>query len=280
MTRGPGRGPWLTAALMSGYTLLYVPISILIVYSFNESRLVSVWGGFSPKWYAALLENEKILTAAWLSVKIAAISATAAVALGLCAAIVLARFGCFRGRTAFSGLLTAPLIMPEVIVGLAILLLFVWLETAIGWPAGRGAATITLAHVTVSVAYTTLVIRARLVRLDASLEAAAADLGAPPWRVFAEIVLPLLAPALAAAWLLAFTLSFDDLVVASFVSGPGSSTLPMVVFSSVRLGVTPEINALATLLVLGVAMIVGGAGWLMAARAADARQDREPADRT
>jgi len=268
-----GRGLGLTSALLFGYAFLYVPIAILIVYSFNESRMVSVWGGFSTKWYVSLLDNQKILDAAWLSVRIAAVNATVAVALGLCAALALVRFGRFRGRAAFSGLLTAPLIMPDVIVGLALLLLFVWLEAAVGWPEGRDATTITLAHITVSLAYTTLVIRARLVRLDTSLEAAAADLGAPPWRVFAEIVLPLLAPALAAGWLMAFTLSFDDLVITSFVSGPGSSTLPMVVFSSVRLGVTPEINALATLLVLGVAVIIGVAGWLMARR-----RDRDEKD--
>lgn len=247
-----------------GYAFLYVPIAILVVYSFNESRLVTVWGGFSTKWYGELLANDRILEAAWLSVRIAAVSATGAVLLGTAAAVVLTRFGRFRGRRAFNGLLLAPLVMPDIIIGLSLLLLFVWLQSQIGWPSGRSGMTIAIAHITVGVAYTTVIIRARLAQLGRDLDDAAADLGAPPWRGFVEVTLPLLAPALAAGWLLAFTLSLDDLVVASFVSGPGSSTLPIVVFSSVRLGVSPQINALATVMVGVVALFVLAAGLLIA----------------
>ncbi|MDA0367925.1 MAG: ABC transporter permease subunit [Proteobacteria bacterium] len=248
--------PLIGGYALFGYAFLYMPIVILVVYSFNESRLVTVWGGFSTKWYGELLGNERILQAAWLSVRIAAVSATGAVLLGTAAAIVLVRFGRFRGRGVFNGLLLAPLVMPDVIIGLSLLLLFVWLQSQIGWPAGRSGLTVGIAHITVGVAYTTVMIRARLSQLGRDLDDAAADLGAPPWRGFVEVTLPLLAPALAAGWLLSFTLSLDDLVVASFVSGPGSSTLPIVVFSSVRLGVSPQINALATVMVVVVALIV------------------------
>lgn len=256
-------GAPVLAALVFGYAFLYGPIAVLITYSFNESRLVTVWSGFSVRWYAALFTNERMIEAAWLSLRIAAASATLAVALGMAAAVALVRFGRFRGRGVFATLLLAPLVMPEVITGLALLLLFVWLQGAIGWPAGRGALTITIAHATLSLAYVTVVVRARLVRLDPDLERAAADLGARPFAAFRQVTLPLLAPALGAGWLLAFTLSLDDLVVASFVSGPGASTLPIVVFSSVRLGLTPEVNALATLLVAAVVTAVGGAALLM-----------------
>ena len=247
---------WLVAALAAGYLFLYGPILSLIVYSFNESRLVTVWGGFSIKWYGELARNAQLLDAAFLSVKIAAASATGAMVLGTLCAIVLVRFGRFRGRLLFSAMTTAPLVMPEVITGLSLLLLFVFLQQVTGWPDGRSALTITLAHITFATAYVTLVVQARLSQMDRSLEEAALDLGARPLRAFMTITLPLIAPSLIAGWLLAFTLSLDDLVVASFVSGPGSSTLPMVVFSSVRLGLTPEINALATILIVTVAVVV------------------------
>ena len=262
-----GRPPMpLTTLLLFGYAFLYGPIAVLIFFSFNESRLVAVWGGFSLKWYAELAGNQRILDAALLSLGIAAFSASVAVVLGTAAAYALVRFRRFRGRTLFSGLLLAPLVMPDIIIGLSLLLLFVWLEGLIGWPAGRGGLTIAIAHITVGLAYTTVVIRARLSRFERELEDAAADLGATPFASFRQVTLPLLAPALAAGWLLAFTLSLDDLVVASFVSGPGSTTLPIAIFSSVRLGVSPQINALATLLVVAVALVAGLAGWLLQLR--------------
>lgn len=261
------RRPTFAFAMLGfGYAFLFVPIAVLVVYSFNASRLVTVWSGFSTQWYAALFANEKFLSAAWLSLKIAAVSATAATVLGTAAAFALVRAGRFRGRGLFSLLLLAPLVLPEVMTALAMLLLFVALEDLIGWPAGRGAMTIAIAHITFSLAFVTVVVRARLRELDPRLEEAAADLGAPPHRVFLSITLPLLAPAVAAGWLLAFTLSLDDLVIASFVSGPGSSTLPLVVFASVRLGLSPEVNALATILIALIAVAVGVATWLLRRR--------------
>jgi putrescine transport system permease protein len=241
-------------ALILGFAFLYIPIVSLIVYSFNQSRLVTVWGGFSTKWYGELLRNEQILSAAWLSLKVATISATLAVALGTLAGMTLARFGPFKGRTLLSGLTTAPLVMPEVITGLSLLLLFVTMEQLIGWPAGRGATTIVISHITFTMAFVTVVIQSRLAQMDDSLEEAALDLGARPAKVFFLITLPIIFPALLSGWLLAFTLSLDDLVITSFVAGPGSSTLPMVIFSKVRLGVSPDINALATILVAVVAV--------------------------
>ncbi len=258
--------PWLVSAVALGYLFLYGPILTLIVYSFNESRLVTVWGGFSTKWYGALLENEKLLDAAFLSLRIAAASATGAMILGTLCAVTLVRFGRFRGRFLFSAMTTAPLVMPEVITGLSLLLLFVSLQQFTGWPDGRSALTIAIAHITFATAYVSVVVQARLAQMDRSLEEAALDLGARPLKVFMTITLPLIAPSLVAGWLLAFTLSLDDLVVASFVSGPGSSTLPMVVFSSVRLGLSPEINALATILVATVAVAVIVAGRLLGQR--------------
>lgn len=261
--------PWHVLALAVGYTFLYGPILSLVVYSFNESKLVTVWGGFSTKWYAELLENDKLIGAAKLSLGIACMSATGATILGLMAAIALIRYGRFKGRLLFKSMTTAPLVMPEVITGVSLLLLFVSLEQFIGWPQGRGVVTIVIAHITFATAYATVVIQARLAQMDRSLEEAAADLGARPLRIFLTVTLPLIAPSLAAGWLLAFTLSLDDLVVASFVSGPGSSTLPMVVFSSVRLGVTPQINALATVLIVSVAALVITAGLLARRRTRD-----------
>jgi len=258
------RSHYLVAVLILGYCFLYGPILSLIVYSFNESRLVTVWGGFSTKWYGELLRNEQILGAAWLSVKIATVNATAAVVLGTLAGYALARFRRFRGRTLFTSLITGPLVMPDVIIGLSLLLLFVAMEQLIGWPQGRDALTIIIAHVTFSMAYVAVVVQSRVSQLDPSLEEAALDLGARPARVFLRITLPIIAPALAAGWLLAFTLSLDDLVIASFTAGPGSTTLPMVVYSSVRLGVSPQINALATIIVAVVALGVVIAGLMLA----------------
>ena len=253
----------LLAFCIAGFVFLYAPILSLIVFSFNESKLVTVWGGFSLKWYGELLRNPQILGAAWISLKVAAITATLAMVLGTLAAYVLMRFGRFRGRALLTGMTTAPLVMPEVITGLSLLLLFVSLEQLIGWPAGRGMVTIIIAHVTFCMSYVTVVVQSRLAGMDESLEEAASDLGARPVRVFFDVTLPVIAPALVAGWLLAFTLSLDDLVVASFVTGPGASTLPMVIFSKVRLGVSPDINALATIIIGIVALGVGIAFWQM-----------------
>ena len=228
-----GRTWFRTLALVLGFAFLYVPIISLVVYSFNESRLVTVWGGFSTKWYGALVRNQQILDAAWLSLKVAAASATIAVVLGTLAGMVLARFGPFRGRTLLSGMTTAPLVMPEVITGLSLLLLFVTMEQLIGWPAGRGITTIIISHITLTMAYVTVIVQSRLSQMDDSLEEAAQDLGARPAKVFFLVTLPIIFPALMSGWLLAFTLSLDDLVITSFVAGPGSSTLPMVIFSLV-----------------------------------------------
>jgi len=257
------RRPFLLFTLLAfGYAFLYIPIFSLIVYSFNSSRLVTVWGGFSTRWYGELLHNDQILSAAWLSLRIATMNATFSVVLGTLAAITLVRFGKFRGRTLFSTMVSAPLVMPDVILGLASLLLFVTMEHLLGWPAGRGITTITLAHITFSAAFVTVVVQSRLSQFDISLEEAAMDLGARPWKVFLLITLPIIAPSLLAGWLLAFTLSLDDLVIASFVAGPGATTLPMVVYSSVRLGVSPQINALATLIVAIVTFCILLAGLL------------------
>lgn len=253
----------LYTALALGYAFLYGPIASLVVYSFNASPLVTVWAGFSTRWYAALVANERILGAAWLSLRIATITATLAVVLGTLAAIALARLRPFRGRAGLAALVTAPLVMPEVIIGLSMLLLFVALDQAIGWPE-RGWTTIAIAHVTFAMAYVTVVVQARLADVDPALEEAAMDLGARPAKVFFVVTLPLIAPALAAGWLLAFTLSLDDLVIASFVAGPGATTLPMVVYSSARLGVSPEINALATLIVVAVTIGITIAGLVVA----------------
>lgn len=253
----------LMGFLIFGYAFLYIPIFSLIIYSFNESRLVTVWSGWSIKWYKELLHNQTILDAAWISIKVASVSATFAVILGTLCALALVRFKRFRGRTSLQLMVAAPLVMPDVIIGLSLLLLFVAMDSLIGWPSGRGQTTITLAHMTFSMAYANVVIRSRLAHFDQSLEEAAMDLGARPYKVFFAITLPIIAPALIAGWLLAFTLSLDDLVIASFVTGPGATTLPMVVYSSVRLGVSPQINALATLIVLLVSIAVSIAGFLL-----------------
>ncbi|BFM49187.1 ABC transporter permease subunit [Marinomonas sp. THO17] len=251
----------ITAGL--GFVFLYAPIIALIIYSFNASKLVTVWGGWSLQWYSALFQNEQIMKAAWVSLKIAMISATLASVLGTLAGFVLSRFRPFRGKTLLAGWITAPLVMPEVITGLSLLLLFVAMESLFGWPSGRGTTTIVIAHTTFCMAYVAVVVQSRLTSLDRSLEEAAMDLGAKPTSLFFLITLPLIAPAIISGWLLAFTLSLDDLVIASFVSGPGNSTLPMVIFSKVRLGVTPEINALASLMILIVSVAVITAIFIM-----------------
>lgn len=257
------RSYFLVSCLAFGFAFLYVPIISLIVYSFNKSKLVTVWAGFSTQWYGELLQNDQILQAAWISVRIAVVNATFAVVLGTLAGFTLARLGRFRGRTLLTGMVTAPLVMPEVITGLSLLLLFVAMQDLIGWPEGRGMTTITIAHITFSMAYVAVIVQSRLSSVDESLEEAALDLGARPVKVFLLITIPIIAPALISGWLLAFTMSLDDLVIASFVSGPGSSTLPMVIFSKVRLGVSPEINALATIIVLVVATGIVAAGVIM-----------------
>ena len=258
MNARPGHSPLLKAMLVVGFAFLYAPILSLVVYSFNESKLVTVWAGFSVKWYGELFRDQGIMDAAWVSIRIAFFTACASVVLATIAALVMTRFRPFRGKMLFGALVTAPLVMPEVITGLSILLLFV----SLGIP--RGMTTIWIAHVTFCVAFVAVVVSSRLGELDRSIEEAAMDLGANRVQVFFQITLPIIAPALVSGWLLAFTLSIDDLVVASFASGPSSTTLPMKVFSSVRLGLSPKINALATLLVLVVSMAAVFAWWLMA----------------
>lgn len=255
------RSTFTLSALAFGYAFLYIPLISVIVYSFNDSRLATVWGGFSTRWYGALLRNEQVLQAAFLSLRIAVVTATLATVFGTMAGMAMARFGRFRGRTLMSGMITSPLVMPEVITGLSLLLLFVSLQQLIGWPEQRGFSTITIAHTTFAMAYVTVIVQSRLSAMDESLEEAAMDLGGRPLRVVFDITLPLIAPAMVAGWLLAFTLSLDDLVIASFVSGPGGSTLPMVIFSKVKLGVTPDINALATLIIAVVTAGVLVAWW-------------------
>ena len=244
---------FVTSVMAFGFAFLYVPIVLVVLYSFNDSRLVTVWGGFSLRWYAALLESTDVLRAALLSLRIAAISATAATLIGTLAGLALARLPRFRGRVLFTSMVLSPLVMPEVITGLSLLLLFVSLHDFIGWPGVRGATTITIAHITFSTAYVAVVVRSRLAGMDQSLEEAAMDLGGRPLRVLFDVTLPLIAPAMVTGWLLSFTLSLDDLVISSFVSGPGATTLPMLIFSKVRLGVTPDINALASVIIAIVA---------------------------
>ncbi|MBN8291239.1 ABC transporter permease subunit [Rhodobacter sp. NTK016B] len=257
------RGWFLPLFATLGFGFLYAPIVSLIVFSFNESRLVTVWGGFSTRWYGELISDGQLLEAAWVSLKIATISASLAVVIGTLAAFVLTRFARFRGKLLLTGMVTAPLVMPEVIIGLSLLLLFVAMEGMLGWPAGRGMTTVIIAHSTFCAAYVAVIAQSRLRDMDESLEEAARDLGAGPVRVFFDITLPVIAPALVSGWLLAFTLSLDDLVIASFVSGPGASTLPMVIFSKVRLGVSPDVNALATIIIGIVALAVTVAGILL-----------------
>lgn len=239
-----GLGGFTAVALTLGFAFLYLPIVLLVIYSFNASKLVTVWGGFSLEWYATLFSNQQLLDAVWVTLRVAAASSTLALVLGTLAGIVLVRTGPFRGRTLFAGLVFAPLVMPEVILGLSLLLLFVSLDIE------RGFWTIVVAHTTFAMCYVAVVVQSRLLAFDRSLEEAAMDLGAPPLKTFMVVTLPLIAPALIGGWLLAFTLSLDDLVIASFATGPGATTLPMRIYAAVRLGVTPEINAISTILIL------------------------------
>jgi len=257
--------------LVLGLLFIYLPMLILVIYSFNASKLVTVWGGWSIKWYVGLLDNTQLMGSVLRSLEIACYTAVAAVALGTLAAFVLTRITRFKGRTLFGGLVTAPLVMPEVITGLSLLLLFVAMAQMIGWPQERGIVTIWIAHTTFCAAYVAVVVSARLRELDLSIEEAAMDLGARPWKVFFLITIPMIAPSLAAGGMMSFALSLDDLVLASFVSGPGSTTLPMEVFSAVRLGVKPEINAVASLILLAVS-IVTFMVWFFSRRAEEARK--------
>ncbi len=258
--------------LVAGLLFIYLPMLILVIYSFNESKLVTVWGGWSIKWYVGLLDNTQLMGSVARSLEIACYTAVAAVALGTLAAFVLTRISQFKGRTLFGGLVTAPLVMPEVITGLSLLLLFVAMAQMIGWPQERGiVTTIWIAHTTFCAAYVAVVVSARLRELDLSIEEAAMDLGARPWKVFFLITIPMIAPSLAAGGMMSFALSLDDLVLASFVSGPGSTTLPMEVFSAVRLGVKPEINAVASLILLAVS-IVTFLVWFFSRRAEEMRK--------
>ncbi len=262
----PQRTIIIGTVILFGYGFLYFPIAVLILYSFNASKLVTVWGGFSLHWYQELFANQLMMNAAWLSIRIAFINACLAVALGALAAFCLARYKRLRGRGFLTLLLTTPLVIPDIILGLALLLFFVSLQQFLGWPANRGISTITIAHTTFSTAYVAVLVYANLIKQNTDLEAAAQDLGATPWQCFIYITLPLTWPALLAGWLLAFTLSLDDLVIASFVSGPGATTLPMYIYSGVRLGVTPAINAMATLLIGFVILSLLAASWLLKQR--------------
>ena len=264
--------PLLVSVLCIGFAVLYLPILVLIGYSFNASPLVSVWGGISTEWYVKLAHNRELIDAALLSLEVAITASTAAVVLGTLAAIALVRFGRFRGRLVLSGMVTAPLVMPEVITGTTQLLLFVSLLQTFSWP-HRGFLTIVLAHITFCIAYVTVTVQSRLQGADRSLEEAAQDLGAGPTRAFLEITLPLISPAIVSSWLLSFTLSLDDLVISSFVTGPGANTLPMLIYSKVKLGLSPDINALASLIIGAVGSCVILAGWLM--RRSEQRHERE-----
>lgn len=272
MTRN---GIFLISILTFGFAFLYIPVLSMIVYSFNASRLATVWGGFSTRWYAALLTNAQVRDALILSLKIALVSATAATLLGTMAGIALARFRRFRGRTLFTGLVTAPLVMPEVITGISLLMLFILMAQWIGWPGARGFTTITLAHITFSMTYVTTIVQSRMLSADRAIEEAAMDLGARPWQVLRDVTLPVISPAILSGWLLAFTISLDDVVITQFTTGPGNTTLPLLIWSKVRLGVTPDINALATVLVVTVGVGVALSGWVLhraeRRRQADAR---------
>ncbi|AUZ04665.2 MULTISPECIES: ABC transporter permease subunit [Vitreoscilla] len=284
MSASTGKLSWfLKASLFLGLLFLYIPLIILVVYSFNDSKLVTIWGGFSTKWYGTLMQNDVILNAAWLSVKLAAFSSLAAVILGTLAAYALARIKRFKGSTLFAGMVSAPMVMPDVITGLSMLLLIIQVQMllqstpALEWLYfDRGLFTIWLGHTTLCLAYVTVVIRARLMELDQNLEDAAMDLGARPFKIFFLITLPLIAPALASGFLLGVTLSLDDVVITSFLSGPGSSTLPQVIFSKIKLGLDPQMNALATIMIAIVGTIVILLNWLMMRQTT--RREREMAN--
>lgn len=258
-----GRSRFLSIMLFLGFTFLYVPMILLVIYSFNHSKLVPVWGGWSTRWYKVLFESPEVWDAVRLSLQIAVVNATVATMLGTFAGLAMVRFGRFRGRTLFGGMLVAPLVMPEVITGLSLLVFFISLNEVFGWPAERGFTTITIAHITFSLAYVAVIVQARLTGIGETLEEAAADLGAKPFKVMTSVTLPRLAPGMLSGWLLAFTLSLDDLVIASFVTGPGANTLPILIFSRIRLGLRPDINALATIIILFVAALVAIAAYIM-----------------
>jgi putrescine transport system permease protein len=260
MTRRP---TFLITMLCFGFAFFYIPILSMIVYSFNASRLATVWGGFSTKWYVSLFSNQAVIDALILSLKIALLSATLATILGTMAGIALARFRRFKGRTLFSGLVIAPLVMPEVITGISSLIFFILMADWIGWPGQRGFTTITLAHITFSMVFVTTIVQARMVQSDRAIEEAAMDLGSRPWQVLFDITLPVIFPAILSGWLLAFTISLDDVVITAFTTGPGSTTLPLLIWSKVKLGVTPDMNALATLMVLTVGIGVIAAGLIL-----------------
>ena len=257
------RSRFLSFMLTAGLAFFYIPMILLVIYSFNYSRIVPVWGGWSLRWYEVLFKSEEVWNAVLLSLQIAFINATFATLLGTLAGLAMVRFGKFRGRTLFGGMLVAPLVMPEVITGLSLLVMFITLKQLIGWPAERGFTTITIAHITFSLAYVAVIVQARLTGMGQTLEEAALDLGAKPFKVLTAITLPRLAPGMVAGWLLAFTLSLDDLVIASFVTGPGANTLPILIFSRIRLGLRPDINALATIIILFVAVCVAIAALIM-----------------
>ncbi|MFN3971726.1 MAG: ABC transporter permease subunit [Gemmobacter sp.] len=271
---------FLISMLCFGFAFFYIPILSMMVYSFNGSRLVTVWGGFSTRWYVSLFSNRQIGAALLLSLQIALVSATIATILGTMAGIALARFRRFRGRTVFSGLVTAPLVMPEVITGVSCLMLFIVMANLIGWPGQRGFTTVTLAHITFSMVYVTTVVQSRMVQFDRAIEEAAMDLGSRPWRVLWDITLPVISPAILAGWLLAFTISLDDVVITTFTTGPGGTTLPLLIWSKVRLGVTPDVNALATLTVLVVGLGVVLAALILNRQEARRRADERMAYRT
>lgn len=267
------RHTFLLSMLAFGFAFFYIPILSMIVYSFNASRLASVWGGFSTKWYVSLFSNKQVIDAMILSLEIALVSASIATILGTMAGIALARFTKFRGRLVFSGLVTAPLIMPEVITGISSLMFFILMAQWIGWPGQRGFTTVTLAHITFSMVFVTTIVQARMLQSDRSIEEAAMDLGSRPWQVLRDVTLPVIFPAIMSGWLLAFTISLDDVVITSFTTGPGSTTLPLLIWSKVKLGVTPDINALATLMVGTVAIGVLIAGIVM--HRAERRRQRD-----
>ena len=260
-------------SIVLGFAFLYLPIVLLVVFSFNESKLVNVWGGFSTKWYVAMFQNQGLMDAAWVTARVAFISATVATVLGTMAALALTRYTRFRGRILFSGMVFAPLVMPEVITGLSLLLLFVSLGL------DRGFLTVTLAHITFTMCFVAVVVQSRLITFDRSLEEAAMDLGATPVKTFFQVTLPVILPAIISGWMLAFTLSLDDLVIASFTSGPGATTLPMKIYSQVRLGVTPEINAVCTLLIAVVAVGVIAAAIVNKRREVQRQRDEQAAQR-
>lgn len=266
---------FILGMMLFGYAFLYLPIITVVVFAFNDSSIVMTWGGFSTKWFVSLFQNERILKAAALSFRIAISTASIAILIGTLAAIVMVRIKNFKGRNFFNSLVTAPLVMPDVMVGLALLLLFVTLFQWFGWPSTRGALTITVGHSTIAIAYVILIVRARLSEFDISIEEAAMDLGAKPLTVFMKITLPNIMPAIMSGGLLAFTLSFDDVILASFLSGPGSTTLPMVIFSSVRFGISPEINAIATLILGFVATAVVITGIVIHKKTQSASQLKE-----